>query len=148
MLLLRLNLRIPISGHTRDSTTNGAHDTVCGTTAEIAELPLGFLGFAFGVLFLALLLQVLYKQSASIHYNIKSARNEEGTNLRSNESTNGFLCGANGLVPASIGAVGVVLCDGSRRRSSIRAELCGRVRCFVLELSLVFLGLASVLFHY
>jgi len=50
MLLLRLNLRLPITCDSSYSTTNCTSDAVCDAGTKIVELALGFLGFAFGIL--------------------------------------------------------------------------------------------------
>jgi hypothetical protein len=65
--------------------------------------------------------------------------------LRANESTNSLLGGANGLIPRTLGAVWVVLGDGTGRRSRVIANLGCCMGSLVLEFSLRLLGFASVL---
>ena len=60
MLLLRANLSITIASDTRNSSTDGTRNSVGDAGTEVVELALGFLGFAFGVLLVALLLQALW----------------------------------------------------------------------------------------
>lgn len=59
MLLLSLQLRIPITSDTSGGAANSTSDTVCDARAEVVELALGFLGFAFSVLLGASTLEVL-----------------------------------------------------------------------------------------
>ena len=59
MLLLSPQLGLPITSHARDGASHGTGDAVGDAGAEVAELALGFLGLALGVLLAAGALQIL-----------------------------------------------------------------------------------------
>lgn len=59
MLLLRLQLCLPITRNTSNGTSNSTRDAVCDAGAEVVELALCFLAFAFGVLLGACALEIL-----------------------------------------------------------------------------------------
>lgn len=68
------------------------------------------------------------------------------TYLTPDDAADKLLGGARGLVERALGALGVVLGDGTRRRDGCAGELGGRVRGVVLGFGLVLLGLAFDLF--
>jgi hypothetical protein len=87
LLLLRL-----IARQTRNRTAHSPTNTIAHALSKIAQLALGLLAFALGILLLAGFAHALEAQGAS-------------------ES---LFAGADGLVPRAGGAVGVVFCDALR----------------------------------
>jgi hypothetical protein len=79
VLRLRFSLRLTVARETCYSAADGAGHAICNTRTEIAELTAGFLSLAFSILLLAFALQTL------------------GTD----ETAQGFLAGADGLVPGT-----------------------------------------------
>jgi hypothetical protein len=59
MLLLGFKLCLAIPGNSSNGPTNCSRDTIRHARTQVAELTLGFLGLAAGVLFPALLLETL-----------------------------------------------------------------------------------------
>jgi hypothetical protein len=59
VLLLSLQLCVSVAGNTGNGTLDSASSTVCNTRAEVVELTLGFLAFAFGVLLGTCALEIL-----------------------------------------------------------------------------------------
>jgi hypothetical protein len=59
MLLLSLDLSLAVTGNASNGALNSASGTVGDTRAEVVELTLGFLAFAFGVLLGTCALEVL-----------------------------------------------------------------------------------------
>lgn len=88
---------------------------VCNTLAKIRELTLGLSLLASLVLLDSFLLEAFHAESVADH----------------------LFAGADGLVPAALGAVGVVLGDGARRGRGEGADLRGRVGRVVLGGGLV-----------
>jgi hypothetical protein len=62
MLLLSTQLRLAVTRDTSYSTTKSARDAVGDAIAEVIELSLGFLAFAFSVLLGACALEVLFQE--------------------------------------------------------------------------------------
>jgi hypothetical protein len=93
MLPLRLRpLRI-IPRQSRNCTSNRAPHTIANPLSKIANLARSLLSLALLVLTNAFLLE----------------------SLGAHEPADGFLCGADVLVPGAGGAVVVVFCDAARR---------------------------------
>lgn len=59
VLLLGFKLGLAVSSDSRDGAAHDTLDAVRDAGTQVRELALGFLGFAVGVLFLALLLEIL-----------------------------------------------------------------------------------------
>lgn len=73
MLLLSLQLSLTITRKTSDSSANSTSDAVRDAGAEIVELALGFLTFAFGVLLGTCFLEVLFAYKISLSF-VKSMK--------------------------------------------------------------------------
>jgi hypothetical protein len=95
VLLLGLKLGLAVPRDAGDGSAHGARDAVREAGAQVVELALGFLGLAAGVLFAALLFEVL----AGVSYTTMARLLQGGTNLRAYEAANELLSGPDGLVP-------------------------------------------------
>jgi hypothetical protein len=60
MLLLSRSLGLAVTGQAGNGAADSSRDSVTDARGEVVDLALGFLRFAFGVLLLALALEVLY----------------------------------------------------------------------------------------
>ena len=105
VLPLRLRLLRLVPRQPRDGAANRATNTILHALAQIAHLSLSLLALALLVLANALLLQA----------------------LGAGEATDRLLQGANVLVPAAGGAVGVVFCDAAGRGGCVGTGFCGGV---------------------
>ena len=123
MLLLRPQLRIPIPRHARHRPPNRTRNPIRDPTPIITQLALRLLRLALRVLLPALLLQV----------------------LGPDQPAQGFLAGAERLVPGAFAAVRIVSCDGAGGGGGEGPEFGGCVAGFVFELGFGFLGFAGVL---
>lgn len=122
VLGLVLGLVSLVASDAGDGTTDGTRDAVGNTGAEIVELSLGLLLLALGVLLNTLLLQ----------------------RLVADEVAEGLLARADGLVPGTLAAVGIVLGD-ARGGDAVAADVGTGVRSIVLDLGFGLLVLASIL---
>jgi hypothetical protein len=113
MLLLGLELSLAVTGNACNRTLNSTGGTVCDTRAEVVELTLGFLGFAFGVLLGTCTLEILWLNISALVTRREKAR-KGGPYLRTDKSTQSLLGRANGLIPGALSAIGVILCDSTR----------------------------------
>ena len=93
MLRLPLLLLLTVAGQRRNSTTNGAADTVGDAGAEVGDLAAGLLTLALGVLLRALALHALHAERVADR----------------------LLAGADRLVPRALLAIGVVGRDARAR---------------------------------
>jgi hypothetical protein len=91
MLLLSLQLCVSITSNTRNGALDGTSSTVCNTRAEVVELTLGFLAFAFGVLLGTCALKILLSNMlAPVHIRVfcndltGNAKREQGSNIPQN----------------------------------------------------------------
>lgn len=120
VLLLVVNLSGLVACDAGNGAAESARDTVSDTATQVANLALGLLLLALEVLLATGLLQA----------------------LSSDETAEGFLGRADGLVVRTLGAVGVVPGDLTRRRSGSAGELGGCLRGIILLVCLVLLVLA------
>lgn len=110
VLLLVLSLSSLVARDASNSTTDSARDTIANAGAQVRELTAGLLLLALEVLLTACTLKVLRKFVVSL-LSHGCCRRVEVAYLRSDQPANSLLCRADGLVPRSSGAVGVVLSD-------------------------------------
>lgn len=59
MLLLGLKLSLTVAGDPSDGAAHGTSETVCCAGGQVAQLALGLLSLAAGILFLALTFEIL-----------------------------------------------------------------------------------------
>jgi len=120
VLVLVLRLLSAVTSHARDSVAERALGAVRQAGGEVVELAASLLLLALAVLLPTGLLEV----------------------LGADQSADGLLGRADGLVVRTGGAVGVVLGDGAGRRGGEAGDLCRGVRGIVLGVALVLLGCA------
>jgi hypothetical protein len=106
MLIGILGLTLTITSQTSNGTTKRSLDTITNSLTKVRQLTLRLLTLALDVLLSTLLLEVLVSQ----------------------KTANSLLSTADGLIPLTLGAVGVVFGRCARGADGERTSLCGSVR--------------------